>query len=145
MKSQKDYLTTLLLCIFLGPLGVHRFYTGKIGTGIAMIFTFGGALIWAMVDLIFIIAGRFKDSTGAYIMTDNQAVDGGYIISSPVKQQVVFNPQLNFYMNPNQNFQLTMQELDPNDPKYTQNFNPGFKTEDSYSQFSGNQNSKGMN
>ena len=34
MKREKDWLVTLLLCIFLGVIGVHRFYAGKIGTGI---------------------------------------------------------------------------------------------------------------
>lgn len=34
MKSEKDWLVTLLLSIFVGSLGIHRFYVGKIGTGI---------------------------------------------------------------------------------------------------------------
>lgn len=39
--SPKDKLTALLLCIFLGEMGVHRFYEGRIGTGILWLFTFG--------------------------------------------------------------------------------------------------------
>ena len=61
MKSEKDWLTTLLLCIFLGGLGVHRFYAGKIGTGILQLITVGGCGIWTLVDLIMIITGSFKD------------------------------------------------------------------------------------
>jgi TM2 domain-containing membrane protein YozV len=72
-KSQKEWLTTLLLLIFLGPLGVHRFYVGKIGTGILMILvsfcTLGiGAIIWYIIDLIFICRGKFKDKKGLYII-----------------------------------------------------------------------------
>ena len=57
MKSEKNWLTTLLLCIFLGGLGVHRFYAGKIGTGILQLITVGGCGIWTLVDLIMIITG----------------------------------------------------------------------------------------
>jgi len=63
-KSQKGFVPTLLLCIFLGPLGVHRFYVGKIGTGILMLVTAGGLGIWALIDLIMIIVGAFKDKAG---------------------------------------------------------------------------------
>jgi len=53
-----------LLCFFLGGLGVHRFYVGKIGTGILMIFTLGGLGIWLIIDFIMILTGSFKDKEG---------------------------------------------------------------------------------
>ena len=64
MKSEKDWLVTLLLSLFLGSLGVHRFYVGKIGTGILQLITCGGCGIWTLVDFIMIITGKFKDSNG---------------------------------------------------------------------------------
>jgi TM2 domain-containing membrane protein YozV len=63
-KSEKSNVTALLLCLFLGGLGVHRFYVGKIGTGVAQLLTLGGLGIWALVDLIFIAMGKFTDKEG---------------------------------------------------------------------------------
>ncbi|HEX6818918.1 MAG TPA: NINE protein [Ktedonobacterales bacterium] len=60
----KDWLVTLLLAIFLGYLGVHRFYVGKIGTGLLELFTFGGCGIWWLVDVILIATGAFTDAEG---------------------------------------------------------------------------------
>src|SRR5579875_1429704 len=62
--TQKDWLTTLLLCIFLGGLGVHRFYTGHTAVGVVQLLTLGGCGIWALVDLIMIITGDFRDANG---------------------------------------------------------------------------------
>ncbi len=66
-KSEKGFVTTLLLCLLLGGLGVHRFYVGKIGTGIAQLLTLGGLGIWALVDLIYIAIGKFTDKHGLII------------------------------------------------------------------------------
>ncbi len=66
-KSEKDWLVTLLLCIFVGGIGIHRFYAGKIGTGILQLLTAGGCGIWTLVDLIMIITGKFTDSEGRLI------------------------------------------------------------------------------
>lgn len=66
-KSEKKRLVASLLCFFLGYLGVHRFYVGKIGTGILQIVTVGGLGIWMLIDLIMILAGAFKDNQGLVI------------------------------------------------------------------------------
>ena len=65
--SNKDWLATILLCWFLGVFGIHRFYVGKIGSAIAMIFTLGGLGIWVLVDFIIILCGDFKDKDGKVI------------------------------------------------------------------------------
>ena len=60
----KSWVVTLLLCIFFGGLGVHRFYTGHIGIGIAQLLTLGGCGIWAFIDLILILCGAYKTPDG---------------------------------------------------------------------------------
>lgn len=60
----KEWLTTLLLCIFLGALGVHRFYTGHIAIGVVQLLTLGGCGIWTTIDLILIVTDSFKDKEG---------------------------------------------------------------------------------
>jgi TM2 domain-containing membrane protein YozV len=62
--SEKGFVPTALLCFFLGVLGIHRFYVGKIGTGILQLVTLGGLGIWTMIDFILIIVGKFTDRNG---------------------------------------------------------------------------------
>jgi len=66
-KSSKEWLVCLLLCFFLGYLGLHRFYVGKTGTGIAQLLTAGGCGVWALIDFIMIILGKFTDADGKSI------------------------------------------------------------------------------
>ena len=65
--SEKSYWVTLLLTIFLGMLGAHRFYTGKKATGVLYLFTFGGAGIGWIVDIILVATGAFLDKEGYII------------------------------------------------------------------------------
>ena len=82
--SGKSRLAVTLFAFFLGEFGAHRFYVGKIGTAIVMlilgvvgwstVWVFGVGLIpliavgiWALVDFIFAVAGRFRDSEGRII------------------------------------------------------------------------------
>ncbi|MCY3941782.1 MAG: TM2 domain-containing protein [Gammaproteobacteria bacterium] len=71
MVSDKGFVPTALLCYFLGWLGVHRFYAGKVGTGILMLLTIGGFGIWTIVDTVLIITGSFKDKQGLLIKASN--------------------------------------------------------------------------
>lgn len=64
MTSDKDWTVLLILSILLGGLGVDHFYTGKIGTGILKLITGGGCMIWAIIDIIMVATGSFKDSNG---------------------------------------------------------------------------------
>jgi|UniRef100_A0A7V6CN81 RNA polymerase subunit RPABC4/transcription elongation factor Spt4 len=63
-EGQKDWLVALLLSIFLGNLGIDRFYLGYIGLGILKLLTFGGFGIWWLIDLILIATNRMKDAEG---------------------------------------------------------------------------------
>ncbi len=78
--SDKSKVVAAVLAFFLGTLGIHRFYLGKIGSGIAMLVlwiisavlslvlvgAFGFVIlgIWALVDFILILVGSLKDSKG---------------------------------------------------------------------------------
>lgn len=62
--GSKSWIAALLLSFFLGTLGVHRFYVGKVGTGILMLITLGGFGVWTLIDFIMIAIGKFEDKNG---------------------------------------------------------------------------------
>ena len=69
--SESDWLMVLLLCILpamMGINGIHRFMTGKIGTGLLMLFTLGGCGVWTLIDLIVIATGGYKDADGNLVV-----------------------------------------------------------------------------
>ena len=65
--SRKSRLAALLLCIFLGPIGVHYFYCGRVGMGLLYLFTGGLLGIGWIVDIIRIACGSFRDKQGRYL------------------------------------------------------------------------------
>ena len=70
MKSEYSTIVTLILCFFFGCFGVHRFYVGKNGTGLLMLFTLGGLGIWQFIDFIIIATGAFTDKQGRKLTWD---------------------------------------------------------------------------
>jgi uncharacterized membrane protein YvbJ len=67
VSSENQWLVTLLICVFTGMLGIHRFYTGHTAIGVVQLLTLGGCGIWVLIDFILIITGNYKDSNGNYI------------------------------------------------------------------------------
>ncbi len=65
--SAKSKGVAAVLAFFLGYLGIHRFYVGKIGTGILWLLTLGLCGIGQLIDFIMILCGSFKDKDGAVL------------------------------------------------------------------------------
>lgn len=65
----KNQLTAVLLALFIGFLGIHRFYLGYIWQGVVQILTLGGLGVWSLIDLIRIITGDLKPKNGEYTKT----------------------------------------------------------------------------
>ena len=73
MASGKDWMVCLILLVFAGMLGIHKFYVGRTSEGVVMLvltLTFIGAIasfvLW-IIDLIQLVRGDFKDSEGKYL------------------------------------------------------------------------------
>ena len=64
----RPWMITLLLCLFAGGLGAHRFYTGHTVIGIVQLVTCGGLGFWALFDLIMIITGKYTDAQGRLLV-----------------------------------------------------------------------------
>jgi len=64
VASDKSRLVAFLLCTFLGYLGAHHFYVGKVGIGILLLLTAGIGGLGVFIDWILILVGSFKDENG---------------------------------------------------------------------------------
>lgn len=62
--SEKDWVFTLIICMFFGIFGFHRFYVGKKGTGYLYLFTCSFLGIGWILDMIKLLTGTFKDKDG---------------------------------------------------------------------------------
>jgi hypothetical protein len=82
--SDRSRGVALALAFFGGFFGLHRFYTGKIGTAFAMLFTLGGMGIWWLYDVVLLASGEFRD-------IDNRPLrswESGGAISAPPRRDV---------------------------------------------------------
>jgi len=64
MHKQKSWRVAFLLSIFLGLLGVDRFYIGRTRSGIVKLLTCGGLGAWWISDFILIASDYRKDAKG---------------------------------------------------------------------------------
>ena len=80
----KSKLVTFLLCTFLGNLGVHRFYLGKIGSGILYLFTLGFCGIGTFIDLIRIAGNSLKDKDSCDLNDDIPAFIPWIVVGIPI-------------------------------------------------------------
>jgi len=62
--SPKNWVMALVLSVFLGYLGVDRFYLGRVGLGILKLLTFGGYGIWWLIDIVLVATKSARDSSG---------------------------------------------------------------------------------
>ncbi|MDR1961204.1 MAG: TM2 domain-containing protein [Gracilibacteraceae bacterium] len=62
--NEKSKTTTLIISIFLGELGIDRFYLGYTGLGILKLITVGGFGVWWLIDVILILMGKMKTKSG---------------------------------------------------------------------------------
>jgi TM2 domain-containing membrane protein YozV len=70
-SSNKNFFLLLVLCFLLGVFGVHRFYCGKIKSGIFMLLTIGGLGVWAVANFVIACFGEFTDAEGKKIKYNN--------------------------------------------------------------------------
>ena len=67
MKSDKNFMVVVLLLLFLGWTGAHKFYVGKIGMGILYLLTGGLLGIGVIVDIIMLICKKYTDKDGKIV------------------------------------------------------------------------------
>lgn len=82
ISEPKKFIDTLILSLFVGVYGIHRFFTGYYAIGIIQLLTFGGCGIWSSIDFISICLGKYKDANNYELEKYNRK--SGLIILSLV-------------------------------------------------------------
>ena len=82
--SPKKRNTVILLSYFFGIFGVHRFYLGKIVSGLLMLLTFGGLTVWASLDFVKAVCGKYSDSRGRPVSGEYSGAMVVILIVAPV-------------------------------------------------------------
>ena len=67
MTSERSRWLAFFLCLVFGGMGIHRFYVGKVGTGILWLLTCGMFGIGWFIDLLVILCGSFRDKYGLWL------------------------------------------------------------------------------
>lgn len=80
----KSFVVAWILSLLLGILGVDRFYLGKVGTGLLKLFTWGGLGVWALIDLILILAGSMRDKAGRPLEGYDKSKKVAWIVTGAV-------------------------------------------------------------
>lgn len=91
-KNAKEMEKTLVLCIFFGAFGAHRFYTGHIGIGLIQLLTFGFCYISTLIDLILILTGNYKDSNG------NKLINNSLVYFNKFRRKMVIAMSIFFFI-----------------------------------------------
>lgn len=78
-QNETAYLTATYFSLFLGMLGVDRFYMGHVGLGILKLITLGGFGVWWLIDLIWIALGNAKTKTGKKLVRTEAVTNHVYI------------------------------------------------------------------
>jgi TM2 domain-containing membrane protein YozV len=87
--SDKSRGIAFILALVLGVFGAHRFYVGKIGTGILMVITVGGLGIWYLYDVVMVASGEFRDADGLRLTRWDPEGPGEDLGQGEVSQQVL--------------------------------------------------------
>lgn len=78
-QLETKYLTAFYFSLFLGFIGVDRFYMGQVGLGILKLITFGGFGIWWLIDVIWIGLGNAKTKDGVQLVRSEGAMKLAYV------------------------------------------------------------------